>query len=579
MLEIHPSPIRVSTAAAHKLPRTLLLTLLIVFICSGLLNRDLWSSEETRTLGEVLSLASGDWTSMLFPFASGEVITEHGPLVGWIGAIAVRWLGAWISPLTALRLTSLMWFTITTACIWYGTWFLARRHQAQPLVPAFGQTAAAYRDYGRLVADSATLFFVSLFGLVIRSHEPTYQTAELALAACAYFGCAWSLTRPYWGAALCGISSGLLILTSNLLVGLSVLVGCLFAHIAVHGIGRLDRKLITATVTALLTFSLWPVSAYLIAGEVSSDYFSLWARSQTALFGLINPDQIAWFVKHFMWYLCPAWPFAFWALWSWRRSLMVTHIALPTAFCSAWLLGCICSDNISAETLLSVMIAPMCTLSAFGLMASSRNGKSLLECFCVAVFTLALAGVWIYWIAWSLGFPPKMHHSIARLAAVGFQAHLHWLPVAVCVALLGFWLVLCAQRLKRRPTVFWQGPWLSATGLTVLWITVLSLFGPVIDSNRTYAHIAQEMRSVLQVHHFVPAVDCVRAEGLTLAERTAISWYAGAVMTASTSESCRFYIERATQGQSNLREGTWIEAYRPRSKIRFRVGLMAPIVP
>ena len=64
----------------------------------------------------------------------------------------------------------------------------------------------------------------------------------------------------------------------------------------------------------------------------------------------------------------------------------------------------------------------------------------------------------------------------------------------------------------RRPIRFWTGPWLSASGITVLWISAVCLFGPVIDSNRTFANIAREMTQELKTMHFVSGTDCVLAQ-------------------------------------------------------------------
>lgn len=581
MLDLKPSPVRVSSQAAHKLPRFLLLAVLVVFALSGLFGRDLWSSEEARSLGEVLGMISSDTVSWLFPWASGEVIVSHGPLVIWVGALFAKLTANSISPLFGMRLSALLWFAITTASIWYGTWFLARRKEAQPVALVFGREAP-YRDYGRLVADSATLFVVSLFGLVVILHEPTITTAELALSSLAYFGCAWALTRPYWASALSGFACGLLMLASSLLVGLTVLTGCLVSHIFVHGIGRLNRKLLTTFFVALLTLSLWPATAYFVANEVAGDYFNLWAQAQLKAFGVINLNDAVWFVKHLAWYLCPAWPFAVLAVWRWRKDLSVTQIAMPLSFFIVCLLGVFISNNIDAETLVPIVITPICTLAAFGLMSSRRNGKSMLECFCVAVFSLALAGMWIYWLAFTIQWPPKMHYSVLRLVADESAGQSDWLGIIVALFVLIFWLTLCVQRIKQHPTVFWNGPWLSASGMTVLWITALALFQPAIDSNRTYRYIASEMHSSLTHQGYVPNVDCVRTFGLNLAERTAISWHSGDILTVNPSEACRFYISRQSKGEVHPQvtelDGVELEAFRPRSNVRYRVGKMAPVI-
>lgn len=574
MLNLNPSPVRVSTEAARKLPRLVLLTLLTVFILVGLFSRDLWSSQESRMLAEVLAMVSGDPATWLFPIASGEVITEHGPLAAWLAAFFVSITPDFISQIWAMRLAAIVWFVITTASIWYGTWFLARRREAQPIMQPFGREAA-YREYGRLVADTATLFFVSIFGLVIKNHEATVETVELAFGALAYLGCAWSLTRPYWGAALAGLASGALILSSSLLSGVTVLTGCVLSYILAHGIGRLDRKVITTVATAFVVFSLWPAASYLFAREVAGDYFNLWAQTQAEIFGFINLAELGWLAKHFIWYLCPTWPFAVWAVWVWRKSLSVTQIAMPLAFCAAWVLGFCLSDQISAETLLCVIIAPLCTLAAFGLMSTRAESKSILECFAIAVFSLALIGVWVYWIAWTLGWPTKMHFSILRLVADESEAHCAWYGVIAALAALALWVVLCVRRLWKRSIAFWSGPWLSAVGLTVLWITMIGLWEPAIDSNRTYRSIAAEVKNAAVALHYIPGADCLQSTKLNLSERSAISWHSGLTIVHTPNPVCRFYIDKYSaddaQGAPSA-NSIAIESFRPRSDIRYRVG-------
>ena len=583
MLDLKPTPLNVTQEAAHKMPRFLLLALLTIFILSGLFGRDLWSSAESRLLAEVVSIDFTDPASWLFPFASGEIITEQGPLPGWIGAIFTTLFGSLVGELRAMRLSSILWFAISTSCIWYGTWFLARRREAQPVEQAFARQAQ-YRDFGRLMADAATLFFISLFGIVVKQHEAVFETAKLAFSCAAFFGCCWALTRPYWGSALAGFACGASILCSNLLVGATVLVGCLMSHILVRGIGDTARKIFTTVAVAFITFGLWPLVAYLLAGVVAGDYFNLWAQRQIQIVGFFDPQEILWFVKHFIWYLCPAWPFAFWAIWMWRKNLTITHIALPLSFCCAWLIGFILSSDVAAETLLSVTIAPLCVLASFGLMACNRSTKSMLELFSVAIFTLALTGVWAYFIAWTLGFPPKMHWSILRLTADESVSHAHWTAILLALVLLVFWLYLCVRRLMRRPIRFWTGPWLSASGITVLWISAVCLFGPVIDSNRTYANIAREMSQELKTMHYVPGVDCVLAQTLPLSERGAIEWHSNISLTASESASCRFVVTHVSakaqaKNPTKMAPGfVVLKSFRPRSDTRYLLGPAGPVL-
>ena len=157
MLDLRPTPAHVTAVSAAKLPRLVLVALLVCFIFAGLYDRGIWSVREGAAIGEIVEMARGDYVSWLFPMASGLVVTDHGPLSLWVGAFLVR-IFSWMTPVTAARLSAALWFAVTTASIWYGTWYLARRTEAQPAAQVFAGSAT-YRDYGRLVADAATLFF------------------------------------------------------------------------------------------------------------------------------------------------------------------------------------------------------------------------------------------------------------------------------------------------------------------------------------------------------------------------------------------------------------------------------------
>ena len=219
MLDLKPTPLNVTQEAAHKMPRFLLLALLTIFVLSGLFGRDLWSSAESRLLAEVVSIDFTDPASWLFPFASGEIITEQGPLPGWIGAIFTTLFGGLVGELRAMRLSSILWFAISTSCIWYGTWFLARRHEAQPVEQAFARQAQ-YRDFGRLMADSFRFSALSSNSMKLflkRQNSPFPALPSLAaagplpvltgvlrslvlLAAPASFVPIFSSVPPFWSA-------------------------------------------------------------------------------------------------------------------------------------------------------------------------------------------------------------------------------------------------------------------------------------------------------------------------------------------------------------------------------------------
>ena len=574
MLDLRPSPIRVSLQAARKMPRWILLALLFAFIVPGVVGHDIWSTREGAALGKALCMSHGDLGAWLYPMASGQIITEHGPLSIWIGAVFIRLFGDFIEPASALRLTTMLWFAVSTASLWYGTWFLARRREAQPIELMF-EEQASYRDFGRLVADTATLFFVSLFGLILKLQEPTFENAELAMACVAYFGCAMALTRPYLGATIAGAACGAVILCGSLIAGMTMLVGCILSCIFVQGRGTFEKKIILMILAAFVIFFLWPATAYISSPEVAGDFFSLWAQTQADTFGLLNPSEIGWFVKHFAWYLCPAWPLAIWALWVWRSQHSASHIILPAVFFVAWGLGFTVSDQVSAENLTLIFIAPLCTLAAFGLMATRRSMQAMLDYFALAVFSLATISLWAYWFAWAAGFPPKMARSVINLAPDANASDTGLLAIVVAIIFTSFWIFLTVKRLKSRPDELWSGPWLASAGMTVIWVLALTLAGPVLDNARSYRPIAKSIMTSLQADGFVVQADCLKADTVPQGIRAMIGYYSGIVLNVNEGLACRYELIR--EHASQVPEGTEV-IKRPRTEELFILRRLSPIL-
>ena len=122
-----------SEEAARKLPRYALLALLCVFIFCGLTAQDLWTVRDAESFGIALVARSGTWAETLLPGIAGQALFDHGPLAGWVSATFMRLFSGLFGDVFAYRLSSLFWFALTTSTLWYGTWHLARRPEAQPI--------------------------------------------------------------------------------------------------------------------------------------------------------------------------------------------------------------------------------------------------------------------------------------------------------------------------------------------------------------------------------------------------------------------------------------------------------------
>ena len=267
------SPSRVTAAAAAELTRWALFAVLAAYILPGLWGREPWSAEDASAFGIVWNMASGTGASWWLPGIAGEPVTEEGPLPFWLGALFVKLLGPWLGPITAARLVTVFWFFIGTWALWYATYRLARRDEAQPVALAFGGEATP-RDYGRMLADVSVLFVTATFGVLVRVHETGAEPALLALVCIALFGLAFALDDPWKGSAAAGVAIGAIVLTRGWLPA-GVMLAAAIAFTLWFG----EQRALRATLIALLAagvFALWPTGARLLHPADAEPYFAAW---------------------------------------------------------------------------------------------------------------------------------------------------------------------------------------------------------------------------------------------------------------------------------------------------------------
>lgn len=564
MFEERPSPVVASAASARKLPRMALLALLVIFIIPGLLSRDFWSSYELTSFALVHTMLQSDAAGWLLPqLAQTEYVTD-GPLSIWLSALFAKLFGWLFSEASASRLSVLVWFAIASSSIWYGTWYLARRAEAQPVVLAFGGEASPI-DYGRVVADAALLMFVATFGLFVPIRQLYVESALLAIVAAFYFSLAWTLRRDVLAPLLTGITIGAAVLAANLFVGIVLLVIALFIHARVHAYETpFINRATLIIVAASAVFFVWPILAVAVAIETVDAWFDVWWATQLAYFGLISSSEVIWALENFIWFLWPLWPFALLALYAFRKQWDRTHIKLPLLMLTGLFVLSL-AGHVSGERLMMTMTVPLCVLAAFGLLSARRSQENILDWFSATVFTLALVTLWLYFFAWQMQWPPKMFKSIVNLAP-GIPASLHGLLFVLCFVTFLAWLALVLWRMNHSQVVAWKGPWLAAAGITALSITTVYLFEPVIDRARSFEPLAQEALTDYQAK--AKALDCIEAQEMDPVKEVLFSYYG---LPLTQDNSCRFAFTTDKFFEENSAEESAVlgRYNRPRDRERF----------
>jgi len=564
------SPSRVTEAAAGKLSRLILLGVLALYIVPGLFGREPWTPDDASGFGIAWTMVTGSTVDWWLPSIAGEAIPEEGPLPFWLGALFLRWFGPFLGDFTAARLVTVFWFAIGTSALWYATYRLARRDEAQPVALAFGGQASP-RAYGRMLADVSVLLLTATFGVLGRIHESGAEPVLLSLVCVLMFGLAYSLDDPWPGSTVAGLALGAIVLSRGWLPA-GVLAVAAIGFTVSYGDRRIERATLIALLMVLI-FALWPLGARHADAVQADAYMRQWWDWNRWSVGWPRAENIVWLVRNLGWYAWPLWPFAFWTIYSWRHFVRRPHIALPLMITGAGLAALIVSTSPGDREFL-IAVPALVVLAAFGVSSLKRVAEDAIDWFSVALFSLAFVALWIYFTAWNTGFPPKMATSIARMAP-GYHPGVHGGAIALAaIATIG-WAVIVAWRLRVRPPMLWKGPFIAAAGLSLIGVAAYMLLGPAVDYARSYASLAKVVSE--QVER-VGGNSCVQTVAVPPSTRAMLAYHGNIRFeTPADAGLCRVALQRdsrRTTADDAPPPGPWELAYAVTRRARFDETLL-----
>ena len=529
--------------ATAKLPRLILLGLSLAYIVAGLFMRDPWKTDDAVGLATMITAIREGGITWLLPQVGLLAHAEEGPLITWVGAASIWLFGPFVGDITAGRLPNLLWFAITASSVWYGTYLLGRRTEAQPLALPFGGEPAP-RDYGRMLADAALLLLLATVGILQRTHETTVVPAIMACQALAFYSLARSVDRPVTGTTTLGIALAASFLTRGWVGALPIMIGALLAFYPRSQLWKCKRWLPWA---ALVTVAL--ILAWWIPASESSEYWIRnWKTWNLASFAWPSWRDMDRTLRDLPWYLWPTWPLALLAVWRWRAWIYAPHIWLPLMLlaCSALVLFGLDEATDSEYVML---VVPCAVLGAFSLPTLRRGVVNTLDWFAVMCFSLTAATAWLGWVALHFNWPAQISRNIAR-QTTGYEPVISWTAFTLAAIFTVAWIALVVWRLRVRPQALWRGTVLSAGGLTVTWILLVLLWQPAVDYARSYRTVSGQLAQALE-QNMRPG-ECVR--GLSLGSGQRASFLIFNNLTFTFDAKCTLILQQ-TSNQS-LRDNT-----------------------
>lgn len=536
-------PVRLPASAAHSLPRWGLYALCLLYILPGLIGRDPWKSDDAVSFGVMWTMANGGLQDWLWPHVVGLQVTGDGPLAYWTGAICIKLFGWLLGEPMAARLSAMLFFLIGASSVWGCTYVLGRRPEVQPLQLAFGGQPDE-RDFGRMLADGAVLIYLGCLGLLLHSHETSPAALQVSLIAFVLYASVKLFDSGTLGsAATLGLALGLLILASGGLLPLIFLLTVIFLALLQNRKLLVQILLVTLPLMLLIASTLM-VGRYMVlpfkgasaAAWMTDDYRGLnWPTWQNVKYFFVNVIWFAW----------PAWPFAAWAVYAWRKQYKGLHIAIPLVFVGV-LVALILLDQHPKDGTLLPLLPPLAILAAFGLPTMKRGAINAIDWFAVMTLSTCASFIWLGWIAKQTGWPAQIAKNAFKLAP-GFKPEFNGFAFIAALLASIFWLALVHWRIARRPAVLWRAVVLSSGGVILCWLLLMTLWLPWINYGKSYAGVAEQIAQKLPAASTQYCVDT----NVGAAQRASFAYFGKVEFAHFGEASCRYLLLQENPRKKN----------------------------
>lgn len=546
---------------------TLILFFLIaVWMLPGLLARTPWKADEAYTFGLVLHMVeTGDY---VVPTLGGESFMQKPPLFFLTAAGFAKALSPVMDFASAARMANVVFLGITLL-------FLG---------------LASRSLYGEENGWLAPVIFMGCIGQFHNTHLMITDVALVAGFAVTLYGLAITNENPWLAGIWTGTGLGITFMTKGLLgpglLGLTMLLLPVFFRN-----WRTSSYLMSFLFTgiAILPWLLWwPSVLYFRDAELFKQWFldnNLGRFIGPQHLGRANPlgldnDRYNFFAEA-LWFTIPALPLLCWAAWKEKRVTMRQPGVQLSLLCLLIILTVLTTARNGRSLYSMPMLAPAALFGAWGTTQLGGRFTVYARRICLGLFGILIGLLWIGWLAQITGTPDfiwqRLHQQFPEFVP-------HFSIGAFIIALLctvgwSMWMLRQKTTVSSYAIVNWTA------GLAMIYLLVMTLWLPLVESNMSYAHLAS-LRDALPPDH-----GCIASRGVGEPQRAMLHYYAGVKTgrmdldkkSKKTETPCDWFLVQSDYLNPNkpikMPLGNWEEAWRDvhSGKELFRLYRRAPV--
>jgi 4-amino-4-deoxy-L-arabinose transferase-like glycosyltransferase len=194
------------------------------------------------------------------------------------------------------------------------------------------------------------------------------------------------------------------------------------------------------------------------------------------------------------------------------------HLILPLFMFTVTLIASLLTN--APEKTLLLALPSLAALAAFALPTLSRSVAALIDWFTLLFFTGGALIIWGVWISLQTGVPAQPAINVHRLVP-GFHHVFDGWNFGLALIVTAVWLKLVHWRIGKHPSAIWKSLVLPASGATLCWVLLMTLWLPILDRALSYRPWASELSSLMD------HPQCVYARGLERNQLAGLSYHGG----------------------------------------------------
>ena len=373
------------------------------------------------------------------------------------------------------------------------------------------------------LADGALLIFLACVGLAQRAHETTPMMAQLMGISIVLYGTVRGLDKPWQGGFWTGLGIAIVALSSNLTLSLIIVSATIIAVVASNAKLRF-RWTLTSTVLGLIGFAIWPIIWHLtdLPTDLRHAAQEGW-RNSPEMRAAPSIESLGFLSVNFWAYAWPVWPLAIISLAHWGRvkeagAWRAPHLCIPLSLFIGSFIYVLFRLEANEHDLM-ILIPSLAIIAAFSLPVLKRSMISFIDWFAMFSFTIIAIAIWIIWLAKVTGYPESTAANLARLLP-GFTFQFNFLALFVAIVITGAWLAVVRWRTSRAPKEIWRCLIISASGTTLMWVLLMTLWLPTINYAKTYRQVSARLTQVMP-----SGAGCINTSNIGDAQLASFSYF------------------------------------------------------